>query len=137
VILRSPLIAPLAVAAAMFAVAGCSNRLAFGTATKFGLDVSQRPDQTVEMALGYDRAEIVVIPAPDKDKDASDTKDAYAVMGTFQVKHGNPFSGGALIIHQFFATGRAAIEASKDPKFQAIFGTAAGDIYNQGRSDAK
>ena len=109
----------------------CANRLAFSTATRFGIDVSQRSDQTVEMALGYDRGELVVIPA--QEVDASDTKDTYAVLGTFQVSYGNPFSGRPLIIHQFFATGRAAIEAAKDPKFQEIFGTAAGDIYAHGK----
>jgi hypothetical protein len=137
VIVRSPLVGLVSVVASTVLLTGCSNRLAFGTATKFGVDVSQRPDQTVEMTIGYDRAEVVVIPVPQDAKDATDTKDTYAVIGTFQVKHGNPFAGGALIIHQFFATGRAAIRAAQDPKFQEIFGTAAGDIYHQGRVDAK
>jgi hypothetical protein len=137
VIVRSPLVGLVSMVVSALILTSCSNRLAFGTATKFGVDVSQRPDQTVEMVLGYDRAEVVVIPMPEAAKDATETKDTYAVMGTFQVKHGNPFTGGALIIHQFFATGRAAVKAAQDPRFQEIFGTAAGDIYQQGRVDAR
>jgi hypothetical protein len=37
---------------------GCSNTLVFGTATKFGVDISMRPDQLIEVTMGYDRYEI-------------------------------------------------------------------------------
>jgi hypothetical protein len=43
-------------------LSGCQNYLAFGTATKFGLDISQKPDQTVDLTLGYRREEIASIP---------------------------------------------------------------------------
>ena len=128
--------------AALVALTGCANRLAFGTATKFGLDVSQRPDQTVEMTLGYDRAEVIVIPTyttRDNErlaKDATATSDTYSVLGTFQVTHGNPFANQALIIHQFFATGRAAAVAAQKPGFQEIFGSEAGLIYKRGKEEA-
>jgi len=57
----------LAIAIAVVALnTGCKNHLAFGTSTKFGLDISQKPDQTVEVTMGYRRAEMVSIPvAPD------------------------------------------------------------------------
>jgi hypothetical protein len=138
------LAASLAVTGWLFLATGCANRLAFGTATKFGLDVSQRPDQTVEMSVGYDRMEIVVIPSytaagadgSDRQaKDATSTGDTYSVIGTFQVKHGNPFAGQPLIIHQFFATGRAAAEAARNPTLQETFGATAGDIYRKGQAE--
>jgi hypothetical protein len=131
----------LAVSCALLAVTGCANRLAFGTATKFALDVSQRPDQTVEMSLGYDRMEVVLVPTYTtkesglEARDATADADTYSVLGTFQVSHGNPFLGQPLVIHQFFATGRAAVKAASDEGFQRLFGTAAGDIYRQGREE--
>ena len=139
---RWVLVGWMAAGFSLLALGGCANRLAFGTATKFALDVSQRPDQTVEMTLGYDRMEIVLIPTYTvKDgerqaKDATAGADTYSVLGTFQVSQGNPFAGQALIIHQFFATGRAAVKAASDPGFQRIFGLAAGDIYRQGKEEA-
>ena len=126
----------------LLAPGGCANRLAFGTATKFALDVSQRPDQTVEMTLGYDRMEIVLIPmytvkdGERQAKDATEDFDTYSVLGTFQVSQGNPFADQPLIIHQFFATGRAAVRAASDPAFQRIFGLEAGDIYKKGKEEA-
>jgi hypothetical protein len=139
---RWPVVGWLAASAALVALTGCANRLAFGTVTKFGLDVSQRPDQTVEMTLGYDRAEVIVIPtytAKDNERlarDATAHRDTYSVLGTFQVTHGNPFANQALIIHQFFATGRAAAVAAEHPGFQEIFGREAGLIYKRGKEDA-
>ena len=131
----------LAFGCALLAAAGCANRLAFGTATKVGLDISQRPDQSVELSFGYDRMEVIVIPATATDAagnavpDARDGQDTYSVLGSFHVKHGNPFTGQGLYIHQFFATGRAAVEASKKPGFRSRFGTVAGDIYGQGKKE--
>jgi hypothetical protein len=131
----------MAVSCSLLALTGCANRLAFGTATKFALDVSQRPDQTVEMTLGYDRMEIIAIPtytAKDGErlaKDATKDGDTYSVLGTFQVSHGNPFAGQGLVIHQFFATGRAAHRAAQDPGFQTIFGQEAGDIFKRGKEE--
>jgi hypothetical protein len=118
------------------AAAGCSTTvttLAFGTATKFALDISQRPDQLVEVVLGYDRVEIVSIPATDSDAtrnaDGSGT-DTYAVLGTFSVSYGTPWAE-PLKIRQFFATGRAAREAAENPEFQRLFGRTAGEIQHE------
>ena len=58
------------------------------------------------------------------------------MLGTFQVIHGNPFVNQALIIHQFFATGRAASVAAQKPGFQELFGTEAGLIYKRGEEEA-
>lgn len=44
-------------------LSGCNNYLVFSTATKFGLDISQEAGQPPKMALGYKRAEVVIIPA--------------------------------------------------------------------------
>ena len=64
---------------AVFLLTGCSHffghYLAFATATKFGVDMSQRPDQTVDVVMGYQRLEMASIPVPDG-KDASKTEDA-------------------------------------------------------------
>ena len=125
----------LVVAMIALGTGGCAKRLAFATATKFGLDVSQRADQTVEMSVGYDRIETVVMPA--EEKGVSDASDTYAVLGTFQVKHGNPFANQALVIHQFFATGRAAIRAAETEQFQRLFGAEAADIYRTGAEEVK
>lgn len=113
---------------------GCTNVLAFGTATKFALDVSQRADQTVDVSLGYDRAEIASIPAP-KNVDSTGASvenpgdDAYSVLGTFSVTYGNPFvDSQPLVLDQFFATGWAARIAAKNPRMQAFFGREAHEI---------
>lgn len=110
--------------------AGCANTLAFGTATKFGLDISQRADQMVEVSLGYDRVEVASIPAPQADP--SENEDTYAVLGIFDVKYGNPWKLEPLVLNQFFATGWAARRAAQDPRFQEFFGRRAGEITGQG-----
>ena len=112
---------------------GCRNVLGFGTATKFGLDIAQRTDQTIEVSMGYDRTEIASIPAP-KREDANtgtsgaDGDDAYSVLGTFRVTYGNPFSDEPLVLDQFFATGWAARLAVQDPEMRKFFGREAHDI---------
>ncbi len=115
---------------------GCTNVLGFGTATKFGLDISQRADQTVDVSLGYDRAEIASIPAPKKadaklDSEGHAESDTYSVLGTFRVKYGNPFRDAPLVLHQLFATGSAARAAARDPSMQAFFGGQAHEIAEQ------
>jgi len=114
---------------------GCQNVLGFSTATKFGLDISQRPDQTIDVSMGYDRTEVASIPAP-KDDDANESADgtdkantdAYSVLGTFVVSYGNPFLDQPLVLDQFFATGMAARKAARNPELQKFFGEAAGKI---------
>jgi len=105
---------------------GCANTLAFGTATKFGLDISQRVDQMVEISLGYDRVEVASIPAPEGDPNQAE--DTYAVLGIFDVKYGNPWIDQPLILNQFFATGWAARQVAQDPRFQEFFGRRSGEI---------
>ncbi len=112
---------------------GCTCKtLAFGTATKFALDVSQQSDKNIDVSLGYDRAEVAVIPAP-KDVDANKDQDTYSVLGTFFVHYDNPFKadGDALRLNQFFATGKAATAAASTERFQEYFGHAAGVIASQ------
>lgn len=122
------------------AFVGCGNYLAFSTATKFGLDISQRADQTADIVVGYQRAEIASIPVPDNAaktddaKDASNKYDAYAVLGTFNVEYNtNLFdrTKKGIEINQLFATGMAAREVVKDPKMGEWFGTALGTIKKQ------
>ena len=43
---------------------GCNTYLAFSTATKFGVDISQRADQTIDVLMGYQRVEVGSIPVP-------------------------------------------------------------------------
>jgi len=113
---------------------GCTNVLAFGTATKFALDVSQRADQIVDVSLGYDRAEIASIPTPKnqdatvKDNTPENGDDTYSVLGTFSVVYGNPFRDEPLVLDQFFATGWAARIAAKNPQTRKYFGQAVHDI---------
>lgn len=117
---------------------GCKNHLAFGTATKFGLDISQKPDQTVSVTMGYQRAEMASIPVAgegvsENDRgnptpDADNTHDAYSVLGRFSVKYGDPWKKGpndGLRLKQFFATGMAARKAAQTPEMQRKFGEAA------------
>lgn len=114
---------------------GCKNVLGFSTATKFGLDISQRPDQTLDVSFGYDRTEIASIPAP-KNEDAGEDVDTYSVLGTFAVSYGNPFAGEPLVLDQWFATGMAAQRAAKDPKFQTYFGQALGEVVKENKTTA-
>lgn len=147
---KRTLVRAAAGAAMIAALSGCRNYLAFGTATKFGLDISQRSDQQPEVTLGYQRAEIVSIPTnPQRAKnepnrtdtgasaplDATATNDAYSVLGTFAV-HYNPsllqkdpdFNGRGLVIRQVFATGMAAQLAARDSNMARFFGLHATNI---------
>lgn len=122
---------------------GCSNMLAFGTATKFGLDIAQQADKTIDVTLGYDRAEIVSIPAAKEtdasacsaDKISTDScnNDAYSVLGTFSINYGNPWylEPEPLELNQFFSTGIAARQAAKIGAFNNFFGTKSGDIAKE------
>lgn len=113
---------------------GCKNHLAFGTVTKFGLDISQKPDQTIDVTMGYRRAEMASIPVAKNDQepaDADGSKDAYSVLGRFNVSYGNPFKTGpneGLHLKQFFATGMAARAAAKSADMRRAFGEAAGEV---------
>ena len=122
---------------------GCGNVLAFGTATKFGLDISQQADKTINVSLGYDRAEIASIPVPEKsDGSACLVKnkpvtpcntDAYSVLGSFSVSYGNPWPWGQkpFELNQFFATGMAARKAANNSVISGFFGKKSGEIANK------
>ena len=113
---------------------GCKNHLAFGTVTKFGLDISQRPDQTIDVTMGYRRAEMASIPVAHNEKepaDADESQDAYSVLGRFNVSYGNPFKSGpneGLHLKQFFATGMAARAAARNADMRQAFGEAAAEV---------
>lgn len=126
----------LFVAAAVATLVGCTNTLGFGTATKFGLDISQKADQTVDVSLGYDRAEVASIPAP-KNEDAKKDEDTYALVGIFDVNYGNPWTLKPLTLHQFFATGWAAHEAANNHQLQEFFGRKAADLCGSTCSSTK
>ncbi|MDA1273154.1 MAG: hypothetical protein O2960_03740 [Verrucomicrobia bacterium] len=109
---------------------GCKNHLAFGTATKFGLDISQKADQTIDVTMGYRRAEMASIPVPG-DADADGTQDVYSVLGRFTVSYGDPFKQGTndgLHLRQFFATGMAARIAATNSDMRHAFGEAASKV---------
>ncbi len=117
-------------------IVGCTNQLAFSTATRFGLDISQRADQQPEITLGYNRAEIASIPVAGKEeevKDADDVHDAYSVLGTFYVYYGKP--GEGLHLNQVFATGMAARKAAQNPKMQKAFGNSAGVVLKNQKEE--
>jgi hypothetical protein len=102
----------------------------FSTATKVGLDISQRTDQMIDVTFGYDRVEIVSIPAP-ADTDASKDKDTYSVLGIFSVSYGNPFAREPLKVDQFFATGTAARKAAETPGLRDLFGKRTREILEK------
>jgi len=108
-------------------MAGCTRTLAFGTATKFGLDISQKADQTIDVTMGYDRAEVAAIPAP-RGHATESGADTYSVLGTFYVTYGNPWLNEGIRLNQFFATGMAARKAAQSAKFRTFFGRSAGII---------
>lgn len=130
--------------AVTIACSGCSGSgrlLGFTTATTFGLDISLRADDNINVTMGYDRAEIASVPVEDKtDASEPDKTDAYSVLGYFSVSYGNPFSlkpEDNLKITQLFATGVAAREASKpnmgtSNALQAFLGEQAGTIAEKG-----
>lgn len=132
------------------ALCGCESHLAFGTATTFGLDISATPDQSVNVVLGYERAEVASIPAykeqdqmsndrkkPQGTDDATKTEDVYSVLGTFRVTYGNPWTNEPLKLHQIFATGLAARNVAKDPKMREMFGKAAGTIQKKAMEEVE
>lgn len=136
----APLPIPVALVALAIMLEGCTNVLGFGTATKFGLDIAQRADQTVDVSLGYDRVEIASIPAPKNQvatggSDRSAGDDTYSVLGTFKVKYGNPWSDEPLILDQVFATGWAAREAANSPAMRKFFGREARSIASKRPGD--
>lgn len=108
----------------------CKNQLAFTTGTKFGLDISQKADQTIDVTMGYRRVEAASIPVP-ADSDADENRDAYSVLGRFNVSYGDPFKAGTnegLHLKQFFATGMAARAAARSPAMRKALGNAAGEV---------
>lgn len=124
-----------------FLQSGCTTKtLVFSTATKFGLDISQQADKTIDVNLGYDRAEVASIPVSDNSDASSCTdnaktqppcnQDAYSVLGIFNVEYGNPWPFNdqkSFELHQFFATGIAARKAAKNPAISGGFGKKAGE----------
>lgn len=120
----------------------CTKVLAFSTATKVGLDITQRADQTLDVTFGYDRAEIASIPVPKKADASKGDKsnphhedecnttdcDSYSVLGTFHIKYGNPWLFEPVIINQVFATGIAAKDAADNTNFGEYIGKTAAKI---------
>jgi hypothetical protein len=131
-----PVLRAIGAACALLLVSGCQSYLAFGTATKFGLDISQRADQQPEITMGYRRAEMASIPTAEtaaKSEDASATKDAYSVLARFAVSYDSPFATDSkgLRLRQFFATGMAARKAAATPDMQTAFGNAAHEVKEE------
>src|SRR2546422_4081746 len=117
----------LLLAACLAGLPGCCTKyLAFGTATKFGLDISQKADQTVDVSMGYDRVEIASIPAPEQD--AKESEDTYSVLGTLFIGYGNPWTDEPFHLNQFFATGWGARKAAGSEAFRSFFGRKAAQI---------
>jgi hypothetical protein len=121
---QRPAVAPLLLLL-LGVLSGCSAKtLLFSTATKVGLDISQRADQMIDVTFGYDRAEFASIPVP-RDADATSETNTYSVLGIFSVSYGNPFAiqeRQPLKIDQFLATGEAAKQAVETPGIQSLFG---------------
>jgi hypothetical protein len=86
----------------------------------------------IDVTFGYDRMEIVSIPAP-ADTDATDATDTYSVLGIFSISYGNPFSSkrDPLRLDQFFATGAAAAKAARTPGIQDLFGRRTREILEK------
>lgn len=116
---------------------GCQDYLVFTTATKFGLEVTQEPEQPPKMLLGYKRSEMAIIPA--RKATAKDGNDTYSVLGDFCVM-ANPSLldfwnnlkpekevSDSLHIRSIFATGIAAQKAAENPHMQELFGIYAAD----------
>jgi hypothetical protein len=119
-----PMVLWVALGLVVAVTTGCTKTLLFSTATKVGLDISQRADQMIDVSFGYDRVELASIPAP-KEEDAANGKEAYSVLGVFSVSYGNPFAlqdRQPLKIDQFFATGEAALTAARSPGIADLFG---------------
>lgn len=96
--------------------------MVFATGTTFGLDFTQRADQTVDIAMGYDRAEIASIPTAMEGGAATPTEDVYSVMGTFCARYSTPWAkDNDFRLRQLFATGEAAVKASKNAKMRKYF----------------
>jgi hypothetical protein len=95
--------------------------MVFATGTKFGLDFTQNADQTVDIAMGYDRAEIASIPTA-LDGTATPEEDVYSVIGGFCVRYTTPWDkNNDFRLRQVFATGEAAVKTARDPKMREYF----------------
>ena len=124
---------------ALASTACTTKTLVFGTATKFALDISARADQSIEVTMGYDRYELVSIPAVERDAvDGDRSTDTYSVLGLFGISYGNPFATQPqpLVLRQFFATGWAARRAvESNSGLHEYLGSRTGRIIMQGDRD--
>jgi len=104
-----------------FSVGGADRYLVFATGTKFGLDFTQRADQTVDITMGYDRVEIASIPTSFEGQ-ATPEEDVYSVLGSFCVRYSTPWTDArACRLRQVFATGEAAYKAASDEDMRKYF----------------
>ncbi|MCC5875216.1 MAG: hypothetical protein JJU11_03255 [Candidatus Sumerlaeia bacterium] len=116
---------------------GCQNYLGFGTGTVTGFEISPRPDNSLNLTLGYNRYELAVIPVPEF-QDAGDTLDAYSVLATINVESPGLNSydpEDSLRITQLFATGMAARRMSNQPGMRKHFAEYMEDITKSRRGD--
>jgi hypothetical protein len=122
-------------ALALSSAMGCTTRyVAFTTATKFALDISQKADQTVDVSMGYDRAELASIPAM-TNQNAGKDHDTYAVLGMFSVSYGDLTK--PLVLNQVFATGVAARNAAASLKGRKYFHSKAMTVLEQKKEQAR
>ena len=123
-------------------LSSCQHYITFGTATTMGLDVSKKPDQSVNIGFGYERYEMAVLPGP-ANPDATENGDAYAVLGTIEMDvDTNPFNGSDTGMHigQRFATGEAARLLAEDESVGRLMGEVARktvDTKDAKKEDAK
>ncbi len=108
-------------------VPACNGNLVFATATTTGLEIGARADDTMTLVFGYDRAELASIPVAEK-SDASPTHDAYSVFGSFDLKYTRYGDDSGIKLRQVMATGMAAQNAAKNPKFAAALANKAGRV---------
>jgi hypothetical protein len=114
---RSIVVAGLALA--VVSLSGCrSNHLYFSTHTKFGVDVSAVNGVPSSAMLGYKRFEGAIVPVIPPDKDGNTdpaagngAPEAASVLAVIDMN--NKWLGG-LDLFQLFATGEAAVAASRD-----------------------
>lgn len=110
----------IASGAAVLVLTGCQGYLAFSTATTFGLDVSQRANESPHVVMGYKRAEVASLPA--SQKNATEVEDTYSVLGTFCASYDPNLSGrDSLQIRSVFTTGMAARKAAGNKDMQKFF----------------
>jgi hypothetical protein len=116
---------------------GSKKLVFFGTATTTGLKVGFTNNIPDSFSFGFKRKEFSLIPLGERKVDTADSNnpkrvvDVYpSVLASIDTGAGAGTPGEtSLVTHQFFATGKAAVELGKDPELKKLMKRRATDAF--------